>query len=71
MDRADAPTVAEPGVPLFELEHLSRWYGTFQALQDVTVRLAPGCIGLLGPNGAGKSTLLKILLGLLSPSSGT
>src|SRR5262245_55141873 len=64
------PTAAVPAVPLFELDHLSRWYGTFQALQDVTVRLAPGRVGLLGPNGAGKSTLLKILLGLLPPSSG-
>ncbi len=58
-------------LPLIELDGVSRWYGTQHALQDVTVRLAPGRIGLLGPNGAGKSTLLKILLGLLPPSSGT
>jgi ABC-2 type transport system ATP-binding protein len=57
--------------PLIELDHVSRWYGTQHALKDISVRLAPGCIGLLGPNGAGKSTLLKILLGLLPPSSGT
>jgi ABC-2 type transport system ATP-binding protein len=55
---------------LIELEDVSRWYGTFQALAGVTFRLVPGRIGLLGPNGAGKSTLLKILLGLLPPSSG-
>lgn len=54
-----------------QLNQVSRWYGTQQALQEVTLRLEPGCIGLLGPNGAGKSTLLKILLGLLPPSSGT
>src|SRR5215471_17262097 len=54
-----------------DLNHVSRWYGTQPALQDVSIRLAPGCIGLLGPNGAGKSTLLKILLGLLPPSSGS
>jgi ABC-2 type transport system ATP-binding protein len=53
-----------------ELNQVSRWYGTLPALQDVSLRLEPGCIGLLGPNGAGKSTLLKILLGLLPPSSG-
>jgi ABC-2 type transport system ATP-binding protein len=53
-----------------ELEGVSRWYGSIQALQDVTVELQPGRIGLLGPNGAGKSTLLKILLGLLPPSTG-
>jgi ABC-2 type transport system ATP-binding protein len=54
-----------------ELNQVSRWYGTQPALQDVSLRLEPGCIGLLGPNGAGKSTLLKILLGLLPPSAGT
>ncbi len=55
---------------LLELEHVSRAYGSFQALKDVTCQLAPGRVGLLGPNGAGKSTLLKILLGLLTPTSG-
>src|SRR6266700_2742027 len=55
---------------LIELQHLNRWYGTQQALRDVSLTLEPGRIGLLGPNGAGKSTLLKILMGLLPPSSG-
>jgi ABC-2 type transport system ATP-binding protein len=54
-----------------DLDHVSRWYGSRQALHDVTLHLRPGRIGLLGPNGAGKSTLLKILLGLLPPSSGS
>jgi ABC-2 type transport system ATP-binding protein len=54
-----------------DLDNVSRWYGTHQALKDVSLHLDPGRIGLLGPNGAGKSTLLKILLGLLPPSSGT
>jgi ABC-2 type transport system ATP-binding protein len=53
------------------LDRVSRWYGTQEALHEVSLRLEPGRIGLLGPNGAGKSTLLKILLGLLPPSSGT
>jgi ABC-2 type transport system ATP-binding protein len=52
------------------LNHVSRAYGSRLALDDVSLQLEPGRIGLLGPNGAGKSTLLKILLGLLSPSSG-
>lgn len=56
---------------LLELHGISRWYGTFQALRDIDLRLPPGRIGLLGPNGAGKSSLLKILLGLLPPSAGT
>jgi ABC-2 type transport system ATP-binding protein len=57
--------------PLIELDNLSRWYGSFRALEGITTRLMPGRIGLLGPNGAGKSTLLKVLMGLLPPTSGT
>jgi ABC-2 type transport system ATP-binding protein len=53
------------------LENVSRRYGAKTALDAISLELEPGRIGLLGPNGAGKSTLLKILLGLLSPSSGT
>jgi ABC-2 type transport system ATP-binding protein len=53
-----------------DLDRVSRWYGTHQALRDVSLHLQPGRIGLLGPNGAGKSTLLKILLGLMPPSTG-
>src|ERR1700761_2085741 len=57
--------------PLIDLQHISRSFGTHQALIDVNLCLAPGRIGLLGPNGAGKSTLLKILMGLLPPSTGS
>lgn len=56
---------------LLDLQNVSRSYGAFVALRNVTLRLPPGRIGLLGPNGAGKSTLLKILMGLLPPSSGS
>src|SRR3954463_8001117 len=41
------------------------------ALNDVTLRLEPGCVlGLLGPNGAGKTTLLRLVLGLHRPTAG-
>ncbi len=44
---------------------LSKRYGDFQALRDVTFNIEPGSIvGLIGPNGAGKTTTLKSLLGL-------
>ncbi len=55
---------------LIELSHLSHFYGKFQALKDVCLKVQSGAIGLIGQNGAGKSTLLKILLGLMVPTSG-
>src|SRR5205807_2572569 len=56
---------------LLHLESLSRSFGSFTALSDITLSLPEVRIGLLGPNGAGKSTLLKILMGLLPPSAGS
>ncbi len=56
---------------LFQLESVNHFYGAFQALTDITVKIQPGAIGLLGPNGAGKTTLIKTLLGLLDPDGGT
>jgi ABC-2 type transport system ATP-binding protein len=57
---------------MIEVSHLTRWYGDFAAVHDVSFSVAEGeIIGLLGLNGAGKSTTLKILAGLLPPSSGT
>jgi ABC-2 type transport system ATP-binding protein len=64
------PITAKENGAMIDLRNVSRWYGSFQALNDVSFELSPGRVGLLGPNGAGKSTLLKILLGLLPPSSG-
>jgi ABC-2 type transport system ATP-binding protein len=65
------PITANAKGAMIDLRDVSRWYGSFQALRDVSFVLSPGRVGLLGPNGAGKSTLLKILLGLLPPSSGS
>ena len=48
-----------------------RYGGRVTALSDLTVAVEPGVIGLVGANGAGKSTLIKILLGLLTPTSGS
>jgi ABC-2 type transport system ATP-binding protein len=56
---------------LLSLDRITHFYGNQPALQDVSLQLEPGAIGLLGPNGAGKSTLLKILMGLISPTSGS
>jgi ABC-2 type transport system ATP-binding protein len=48
-----------------------RYGGRITALDNLTVSVEPGVIGLVGANGAGKSTLIKILLGLLTPTSGS
>jgi heme ABC exporter ATP-binding subunit CcmA len=53
------------------LDQVSKLFGSFAALRQVSVDLEPGrCYVLLGENGAGKSTLLRILAGLLRPSHG-
>ncbi len=54
------------------LHQVSKLFGSFAALRQVTAELEPGrCYVLIGENGAGKSTLLRILAGLLRPSFGT
>jgi heme ABC exporter ATP-binding subunit CcmA len=54
------------------LENVSKLFGSFAALRQVSVQLELGkCYVLIGENGAGKSTLLRILAGLLRPSFGT
>jgi sulfate transport system ATP-binding protein len=50
---------------------ISKNYGDFPALSDVTVRVEPGALtALLGPSGSGKSTLLRIIAGLETPDAG-
>ena len=56
---------------VIETEHLSRRFGAFVAVRDVTFKVYRGEIfGVLGPNGAGKSTTIRMLCGILNPSSG-
>ena len=65
----EAPPV-QPQVPALMLEHVSKWYGNVNGLNDVTLAIQGGVTGLLGLNGAGKSTLLKLLAGAIEPDSG-
>jgi ABC-type multidrug transport system ATPase subunit len=54
------------------LDQVSKLFGSFAALRQISADLEPGrCYVLLGENGAGKSTLLRILAGLLRPTHGT
>jgi ABC-2 type transport system ATP-binding protein len=55
---------------IISLKNVTKRYGGFLALDDVSVEIPPGIIGLLGPNGAGKSTLIKVLLGLVKLTVG-
>ena len=57
---------------MIEADRLTRRYGDFTAVDDVSFRIEPGeIVGLLGHNGAGKTTIMKMLTGALEPSSGT
>ena len=57
--------------PVLCLENLTKRYGSFTALDDLSLTLNAGQIlGLIGPNGAGKTTTIKILVGLIKPTSG-
>src|SRR5204862_4268026 len=53
------------------VEHLSRRFGQFVAVDDVSFDVRRGEVfGFLGANGAGKSTTIRMLCGLLTPTSG-
>ena len=54
-----------------DLRAVSKRYGDFQAVRELSMRIEPGAIfGFLGPNGAGKTTTLRMVLGLIPPTTG-
>lgn len=58
--------------PAVDLEGVSKLFGRFAALHDLSASLAPGSLyALLGENGAGKTTLLRIIAGLARPTRGS
>lgn len=57
---------------MIEVRGITKFYGTFKALDDVSFDVAKGeVLGFLGPNGAGKSTTMKVLTTYISASEGT
>jgi ABC-2 type transport system ATP-binding protein len=58
--------------PSVELRSVSKRFGAFRAVDDLSLTVAAGEIfGFLGSNGAGKTTAIRVMCGLLAPSSGT
>ncbi|MCG2786528.1 MAG: ABC transporter ATP-binding protein [Anaerolineae bacterium] len=57
--------------PVIVVEHLTRHFGDFVAVNDVSFEVQPGeVVGYLGPNGSGKTTTFRMLLGMLNPTHG-
>ncbi len=61
----------ETGLPIFELNAVSKHFGAIHALNEVDMALEAGeVLGLMGDNGAGKSTLVKVIAGNFPPTHG-
>ena len=57
---------------MIEVRALTKRYGNFAAIENISFRIQPGeVVGLLGPNGAGKTTTMRILAGFMPPTSGS
>ena len=57
--------------PLLQVDAIDAFYGDFQALFGVSLRIEPGeVVAVIGANGAGKSTLLKTIAGMMAPRRG-
>lgn len=64
-------TTSQGSAPLYEVQNVSKSYGSVVALSGVSLKIHAGeVIGLVGDNGAGKSTLVKVLSGAHQPSEG-
>ncbi len=60
------------GPPLVRFRDVSFAYGATLVLEQITLEIGPqSLVGVIGPNGAGKSTLLRVMVGLLTPQTGT
>lgn len=68
---SSTPAGSSAATPMIEAQGLSKFYGDFAAVRDITFSIPQGqVVAFLGPNGAGKSTTMKLLTGYLAPSEG-
>ncbi len=58
--------------PTLVLEHVTKRYGEFTAVNDLSLKVRPGRVfGLIGPNGAGKTTTIRMIVNIIIPDSGS
>lgn len=66
------PSGSGASAPALAVSHLGKRYGGVQAVDDISLELAPGeRMGVIGPNGAGKTTLFKMIAGDVPPTTGS
>ncbi len=64
-------TELKAGAPMIEAKGLSKYFGPFVAVRDISFSIPKGqIVAFLGPNGAGKTTMMRMLTGYLAPSAG-
>ena len=58
--------------PTLVLEHITKSFGDFRAVSDLSLQVRPGRVfGLIGPNGAGKTTTIRMIVNITAPDTGT
>src|ERR1051326_2598679 len=58
--------------PTLVLQHVSKRFGRFTAVNDLSLQVRPGRVfGLIGPNGAGKTTTIRMIVNITAPDTGT
>lgn len=70
------PMESAEGAPsvdsIVELKHVSKWYDSYKAIDDLNLRVTPGeFLSIIGPSGCGKSTTLRMIGGFLQPTEGS
>jgi len=72
MTALPTPPAPRDGAPLLELAGVTAYYGDFQALFGLSLRVQPGeIVTLIGANGAGKTTTLRVISGARHPAAGS